>query len=256
MVTTNDIALFFLVENFLIMICVLIYVWAKRRWKIDITIYRFSGDIKKPILLHRKGRIVVNGNVHMLYVKGYKQPLKDFKSEYYYPGERGAHGSLSLFEFKHGWLTPLIPSIKEIPEDLREEAKSIFSRLRDRGVVKFDFTKIKYDELMLEAIDDTDAEWNLRQQQRIDNQYSGGWRDFLNKYGSHLVILVIAGCLLVGWIVWLKEAPTFNGQCIAAGVEAAKNTYLRDIAAKAQGGGNPFTSTTSTPNPDNPPPPG
>ena len=108
----------------------------------------------------------------------------------------------------------------------------LITDISNNSSVDFEFDENLYNKLLLSAIDDTDAEWNLRQQQRIDAQYEGGFRDFLNKYGSAIVLIIIAICMLTGFIVWLKEAPNMAQKCIGAGVEAAKNTYLKDIAGK------------------------
>jgi hypothetical protein len=240
MVTTNSIILFILFEHLIASLVIGIIMLIKRRWKIDVTIYRFSGDKRRPITIHRKARYEQNGNAHKLWIKGYKFPIKEFNKEYYYPGEKGAYGSLSLFEFKPGWLTPVLPEMKNLPPELKQQASELFATLRNQGIVNFEFDPAMYDSLMLKAIDDTDAEWQLQQQQRIDITYSGGWKDFFKQNGGWIVLAIIAVCLLVGWIVWIKESPDWLNQCISAGVEAAKNTYLKDIAGNIASGSSNF----------------
>jgi hypothetical protein len=159
-------------------------------------------------------------------------PVRDFKSEYYYPAERGKHGTLILWEFKEGWLTPLTPEIKDVPQELKVQFEKLKEELKKQNIVNFEFSEEMYRSLMIKAVDDTDAEWFINTIQRIESQYVSGWRDFLSKYGGHLLVAIVAVCLLVGWIVWIKESPEWAGQCISAGVEAAKNTYLQQLANK------------------------
>lgn len=118
----------------------------------------------------------------------------------------------------------------------------------DTGVTDFKYEPEMFEHLSLKVVDDVDVEWFLRQQYRVDTQYQNGWRDFLSKYGGHIALVIVCTLILIGYIVYLKEVPSLTEQCTAAGVEAAKNTYLKDIAGRAG---------ISTPGPTtSPPPPG
>lgn len=226
----------FAIENILLLLTMGIWLFLKLSWNIDVAILRFVGDKRRPTLIIKKGRKKKTGASVSLFVKGYKNPIKDFKAEYFYPSSKGQFGGLVLFEFKTGWLTPCVPEAKKIPDELKARIKEFRSELNAAGVVNFEFDESMYKTLTIKAIDDTDAEWNLRQQQRIDAQYQGGWRDFLYKYAGHIAIVIVALLLLVGFIVYMKEVPSLTGQCMSAGVEAAKSTYLQELAKNAAPG--------------------
>ena len=211
-------------------------------WNIPVVIMKFTGDKRRPTMAFTRARKQYTLGRNRLWVKGYRLPLRDFKSENYFPALGSKEGGLVLWEFKKGWLTPVKPSLKGLPAEERERVIALdkkFQEIREefQGVrsADFEYNEELYENLVLKAIDDIDVEWFLRQQERIDAQYTGGWREFLQKYGGHLIIGLVAVCMLVGWIVWLKEAPSQSGQCIQAGVEAAKATYLSNLAAQAGG---------------------
>lgn len=223
----------FVIENILLLLTITVWILLKMSWNIDVAILRFVGDKRRPTLVIKKARKRKVGASVSLFVKGYKNPIKDFKAEYFYPSAKGQFGGLVLFEFKTGWLTPCVPESRRLNDDLKARIKSFRSELNSTGVVNFEFDEEMYKTLTIRAIDDTDAEWNLRQQQRIEAQYQGGWRDFLYKYAGHIAIVIVALLLLVGFIIYMKEVPSLSGQCIGAGVDAAKATYLQEFAKNA-----------------------
>lgn len=209
-------------------------------WNIPVVILKFTGDKRRPTIALTKGRKQYTLGRNRLWVRGYRLPLRDFQSENYFPALGSKEGGLVLWEFKKGWLTPVRPSLKGLSKEEQEKVLALdkqFQELREKfqGVrsVDFEYGEEVYRQLVLKAIDDIDVEWFLRQQERIDAQYTGGWREFLQKYGGHLIIALVAVCLLVGFIVWLKEAPSQANACIQAGVEAAKQTYLSNLASQA-----------------------
>ena len=136
-----------------------------------------------------------------------------------------------LFEFRKGWLSPVLPFAAGFPPELKGDFDRINRELSNKGV-SFQFDEGMYKTLMLKAVDDIDAEWYGMQRERQSSQYSGGWRDFLAKYGGHMLVVVVVVCLLVGFIVWLQKSPEMMGKCIDAGVQAARNTYLQEVAGK------------------------
>lgn len=224
------------VENIILLLVLAVFFIMKFSWNIDVAILRFVGDKRRPTLIIKKARKRRVGATVSLFVRGYKQPVKDFRAEYFYPSAKGQFGGLVLFEFKTGWLTPCVPEYRKLSPEMKAIVKEFREKMNGAGVVNFEFDEEMYKTLSVKAIDDVDAEWNLRQQQRIDAQYAGGWRDFLYKYAGHIAIVLIALILLIGFIIYLKEVPSMTGQCMQAGVEAAKNTYLSEIAGKFAGG--------------------
>ena len=227
---TISFILFLVGEVFVGLLIFVAWIIIRSLWKIPIVVFRFVGNKSRPTLLLTKGRVINAFGVNRLVVKKYKTSFRNFKSEYYYPTLKGA-GGLILWEFKPGWLTPITPRLKGLTPEEKERLTGLAQEIAESKAGGFEFDESLYKELLLKAVDDTDSEWYLRQQQRIATQYTTGWRDFLSKYGGHMLTALIVVMLFVGFVVWLKEAPNQAGQCIAAGVEAAKATYLSDIAS-------------------------
>lgn len=216
----------------------------KFRWKIPVVILKFVGNKNRPTLVLTKARRVGVGWHHAvkrLVVKGYKHHFKDYKAEHYYPSQKG-QGALMLWEYKPGWLTPVIPKkvLRNLSEQDRALIEKYLSTFQEHSVVDFTYDVETYKKLIAESIDDVDSEYMLREQVRQDGQYSGGLKDFITKNGPWMALVMIAVILLVGYVIYLDKVPSVSGQCIQAGVEAAKNTYLRDLAMNASTGGVPL----------------
>lgn len=211
---------------------VVVTIYFSRLWKIPIVILRYQGDGRRPMVHFTKGRLAKRGYINGLLVKGYRLAIRDFKRAHYYPTSKGKLGALILWEFKPGWLTPIKPFIKE-NEKLSAEAQVVYDKLRELTsegqVADFVFDKDAYNDLLLKVVDDTDMEWYLQQVERIETQYSGGWREFLSKYGGHLVLALIAVLMLVGAIVWFDKMPELSAQCIKAGESIANENMLRSL---------------------------
>lgn len=226
-------------EHLMILIAVAIAFYLNFRWKIPVVVLRYTGDKNRPTVLVTKARKVGVGvmqGIRKLVVKGYKLPVRDFNSKNYYPGKT-ANGALILWEFKSGWLTPAIPKkvLMGLSDEEREKFAEAIAFFEKKQHVSFEFKEEMFNQLVLNAIDDVDAEYFLRQQQRQDAQYTGGLKDFLMKHGGSLALVLIATILLVGYIVYLDKVPSVSGQCIDAGVQAARNTWLSEIAKNFTG---------------------
>lgn len=230
----NDVVTVFIWEHVAALVVTAIVFYLKFRWKIPVVILRYTGDKRRPTMIVTKARNVGNGR---LLVKGYKLAVRNFKSENYYPSVRGAHGALLVWEFKRGWLTPVIPKkvLMKMSDDDRDAIETALSFLEQKSMVRFDFSEEMYAKLMTNAVDDVDAEFFLRQLERQGQQYVGGLRDFLMKHGGAIAMVIIAAIILTGYIIYLDKVPSISEQCIAGGVEAAKNTYLRNIASNISG---------------------
>lgn len=232
--------MFFVWENLIVLSGVAIWIILKMRWKIPVVVLRYVGNKQRPTVIPtvaRKTLVGPKGSVTRLIIKGFKHPFKDYRADHYYPSLKG-RGALILWEFKPGWLVPTIP--KKIMAGFSEEEKkqidSTLYMLRDRGVIDYQYNPDLYRKLMVESIDEVDSEYFLQNLARQDQQYSGTWRDFLTKNGAWISIIIIAALLLIGYIVYLDKVPSVTGQCIQSGVEAARNTYLRNVAGNITAG--------------------
>lgn len=228
---TNTFILVTMLELLLVAVFVLIFAYLKWRWKIPVLIFRYRGGKERPQLIPTRARFArVMGNGKLI-IKGFKHSFKDFNSKYYYPTPKG-NGALLLWEFKPGWVTPIIPKLKGLSREDKERVTAVVNMLGEykQKNIKFEFDEQLYNELVLKAVDDINAEWYLRQQERIETQYTSGWRDFLARYSGHILTGFVVVLLFAGFVVWLKETPEMAGKCIQAGVESAKNTYLSEIA--------------------------
>lgn len=239
-----DLMMFLVYEHLLALAAVALFMILKFRWKIPVVVLRFVGNKNRPTLFLSKARKVGvgwHGAIRRLIVKGYKHHLKDFKAEHYYPSIKGS-GALMLWEFAPGKLTPVIPKkvLRSLSQEEREVIEKYFATFQEHSVVDFRYDPDVYKQLVAEAIDDTDSEYLLREQIRQDSQYTGGFKDFITKNGPWMALVMIAVVALVGYIIYLDKVPSISGQCIDAGVEAARNTYLRDIAGNITTGGVPL----------------
>lgn len=259
-INTFDLFVYILIEHVVGFGGFAIYLWWKKSYNIPIIILRFVGEKGRPTMLMRWGkRVGTAQGSGRLKIRKYKRELRDFKAEYYFPAEKAPLGGLILWEFKRGWLTPAVPNMTDVPEEHRANCEKIMEQLSKAGIVNFNFDPDMFKKLSLKIIDDVDVEWFLREQQRIDGQYTSGWRAFLDKYGSHLTIIVIAMLLFAGYVVYLKEVPSVSAQCISGGVEAAHKTYLEDLAKKVgdttgMASSGTAESNSGTPNVGSPPP--
>lgn len=206
---------------------VVIWLLFRSLWRYPVVILRYVGNKQRPTLIVTKARRTLRGG---LKVKGFKHHIKDFDNKDYYPSLKG-HGALLVWEFKPGWLVPTFP--KKIRKQLSAEERELLDRaeraLRSRGVVNFEFDKEKYERMVLQAIDSVDSEYFLDEMERQASQYTGGWRDFLTKNLPWIAFMTMCAFALIGYIVYLDKAPDIAGQCIDAGVDAARNTYLREL---------------------------
>lgn len=219
----------FVWEQVIALVAVAAWLLLRSRWKIPVVILRYMGDKRRPTLLVTKARRTVWKGVKQLHIKGFKLPYRDFKSENYYPGQKGAQGALLLFEFQRGWLSPAIPkkTWDAMTDEQRGKLEEVFDYLENRATVKFEFNDDMFAHLKLQAIDDVDADYFLQQIERQADQYTGGLRDFLMKHGSSLALVVVAAIILVGYIVYLDKVPSISSQCISAGIDAAQNTFFK-----------------------------
>lgn len=215
----------------IILVCVLTIIIVLS-YNIPVTILRFTGNKERPLLFHRKAKKFFRSGVPMLKVRGYKGVIRDYLSENYYPTPKGKYGALLLWEFEDGLLTPAIPAkvYKNLSKEEQAELEITMKQLQDMGVVKFNFDEQMYHKLMLKVVDDVDVEFNIEQNVRIDGQYTGGFRDFLNKYTGHIVVVIMGFILLTGLIVFLDKMPELAAQCYGAADAAVRSSLLERAA--------------------------
>jgi len=180
--TPQDLVTIFLWEHFIALVTVAIILIMRNRWKIPVIVLRYTGDKRRPVVIITKARRESGG----LRIKGYKIAVRNYDSENYYPSAKGTLGALILWEFKRGWLTPSIPkkTLMKLSEEQRAQIETALAYLEEKSVVKFEFNEEMYAHLMLESIDDVDAEYFLTQLQRQAMQYTGGLKDFLMKHST------------------------------------------------------------------------
>lgn len=179
-----------------------------------------------------KGKKRTRGGVPRLFVKGYPIPVRDFKANNYYPTPKGRYGGLILWEFEDGYLTPALP--KKVASYLSDEQKEALEAaneiLKNNAVVSFSYDPTTHFNLVLKAVDDVDIEFMIEEIARVHEQYTGGLREFLAKYAGHILVILIAVFLLIGFIVWLDKSPDFAAQCAASAREVA----MANIKAAAE----------------------
>lgn len=220
-----------------VFVVLVILVIGALKFNIPVVIMRFTGNKQRPLLIMRKAKKMMVGGVPKLIIRGYKDPIRDYMSENYYPTVKGKYGGLILWEFEDGLLTPVIPQLHELSKDQREKVKDAMEMLKTLSPVEFSYDDKLYHQLRLKAVDDVDVEFMIQQNLRLDSQYTGGWKDFLNKYGGHITIIIIAMLLLAGLVVWLDKMPEFAAQCYGAAETAVRNSLVeRAIDAVAPAG--------------------
>lgn len=229
----------------ILMLIIGIIIYTFFTWNIPVIILRYQGDKRRPQVVITKGKRHLYAGISRLWVRGYKLPIRDFKSEFYYPSKKGKNGALILWEVKPGLLTPTIP--KKIKGLRKKEYQTIlaeFKRYHEAltGLalkdVDFEYNHDLYKSIVLKSIDDTDIDWMLQNYARIDTQYVTGWRDFLARYGGHIVLVLIVICLLVGFIIWLDKSPELMASCSAAAQEQATNV-LKEFSGQLGSGSPP-----------------
>jgi len=222
------------------------YIIYRIMYNIPIVILRFQGDKRRPMILFTRARKSLLGGVVKLYVRGYRYPVRDFQSQYYYPSKKGKFGALILWEPKPGFLTPSIPTLqkhkKNLPKELHEAHAQLVAYAKQNSVkpVDFRFDEELHKDLLLRAVDDTDIDFMLQEIKRTDSQYMSGWREFMSKYGGHAVVALIAIIGLVGFVIGLDKLPNLVGQCIQAGIEAGNEAGKNILQRAAENvGGTP-----------------
>lgn len=233
MVQPMDFVIICLFIFFVQLVAFSVWFYIYLHWNIPVALLRFVGNKGRPTLILKKGKKKFINGVPHLYIQGYDRPVRDYLSENYYPTIKGKYGGLILWEFEDGLLAPAIPesSLKKMTEDEKkvyEEAKAYFTSKS----VPFNFDKQTFKDLKLKVVDDVDQEFMLQEQSRVEDQYSGGWKDFLLKYGGHITVIVIAVMMLVGVIVWLDKAPEFAAQCAATARDVVKASLVEQAASQ------------------------
>ena len=208
-------------------------------YNIPVVVLRYTGNKGRPLMMIKKAKKVFRQGVPKLNVRGYKQLVSDFKNENYYPSIRGPYGGLILWEFEDGMLTPVIPKkmLKQLSKEDKERIEKVLVEVRSGLVVPFEFDDQLHKQLKLKAVDDVDVEAMLQEKKRIDGQYSGGFKDFLMKYGGHITVIIIAVLMLVGVIIWFQNMPEFAAQCYGAAQRAVESSLVeRGVDAVRPGG--------------------
>lgn len=214
---------------------VMIGFFISKSFNIPVIVLRFVGGKDRPMMFLTKAKKRIENGVPRLLVRGYKTPIRDYLSENYYPTQRGKYGGLILWEFEDGLLTPSVPvkTLRGLSDEHRataEKALAIVSKLNN---VQFSFDDKLHKQLKLKAVDDVDVEFMLQEVMRVNEQYSGGWRDFVNKHAGSIAVVMIMICLVVIVALVLKEMPELMSRCASAAADAAQSNMLRDAAAAA-----------------------
>ena len=211
------------------------FVWHFKSYNIPVTILRYVGGKERPLMIATRAKKLFSHGVPRLFVKGYKDPIRDYLSKNYFPTVRGKYGGLILWEFEDGLLTPCAPirKPKKMSAEAYEQLKKATAIIAKHHRIPFEYEDNLHNELRLKAVDDVDIEFNLQEQSRVNGQYAGGWRDFLEKYASHAAIIIIAILMLVAVIIVLDKLPGLAAQCANAATDVAKESILRAAAASA-----------------------
>jgi len=219
-------ALIFLIFIALEMLFGAVLVFFYFTWNIPVTLLRFTGDKGRPLLTHTKARKTLKNGVPTLFVKGYKDPIRDYLAENYYPTMRGKFGGLILWEFEDGLLTPALPekTIKTLSKEEQEKYKIATDFYRNKAV-SFNFDEQLYKDLKLKVVDDVDQEFMLQEQYRLEKQYSGGWRDFIERFGGTLATVLVVVLVLV----IVSKFPEYATTC----AEVARGIVQENIAREA-----------------------
>lgn len=201
-----------------------------RQWNIPVTVLRFTGNKGRPTLIHKKAKKRMIKGVPYLWVRGYSDPIRDFVAENYYPSPRSKWGGLVLWEFEDGWLTPVIPKAVKKDAALKKRVDAALGILRNEGVMNFDYDPLMHKNLQFQIIDDVDSEFVVNERMRQDEQYRGGLMDFLNRHATTMLVLFMGVLLLVGWIIYWKNAPDWMASCAGAAKDAVTDTLLQQAA--------------------------
>lgn len=231
----NEITFWFLVFAvvFFLLVVGLLILFSVLSWNIPVTILRFTGDKRRPMVIHRKARKRTFKGVTQLRVKGYKNPIRDFLAENYWPSAKGKYGALVLWELEDGWLTPTIPRKVKLSTEERRAVEEAITTLKKVGAVEFEYNPEMHHKLKLKIVDDVEAEYLVEQLAREDKQYTGGLFAFLDKYGVHLTFVLLGAFALVGFLVYLDKAPNLGAQCLAQLGEVVKEDFLTKVAGAA-----------------------
>lgn len=206
-----------------------------KSYNIPITILRYAGGKERPIMIATRGKKRIKHGVPRLVVKGYKEEVRDYLSQNYYPTVRGKYGGLILWEFEDGMLTPALPKkvARKLTPEQQKLLRSAFEQVCAATKVNFDFDQVLHNELRLKAVDDVDVEFMLQDHERIDTQYTGGWKDFIMKYGSHMTLILLAILMLAGVAIWFDKMPEFAAQCYGAARQAVEQNIIDKAVAAA-----------------------
>jgi hypothetical protein len=230
----------FILLGIVILAIIVMFVWlAILSYNIPVVVLRFTGHKGRPLMMIKKAKKRFVKGIPLLFVRGYKHPVSDFKSENYYPSVRGPYGGLILWEFEDNMLTPAITkkNLKEWSPEKLELVKKGLAEFNSGLSVPFEFDEALHKQLKLKAVDDVDMETFMQEISRIDGQYSGGFKDFLMKYGGHINVIIIAVLLLVGLILWFQNMPDFAAQCYGAAQQATQQSLVeRGVDAVRPGG--------------------
>lgn len=201
----NWVLTFILLPYGVLMLILLVTVYLLVTWNIPITVFRYTGDRRRPMIIHTKGRKFERHGVTELKVRGYKHSIRDFKSENYYPSPKKKFGGLALFEFEDGQLTPVIPSFKSLKG--HPEFEKALAVIRDfAGSADFRFDDRVYHQLRLNMVDDTDKDFEVQNLARQHVQYRTAFDKFMAVLPFGIIAFVMM-ILLIGFILWLKEDP-------------------------------------------------
>lgn len=199
-------------------------------FNVPVIILRYQGDRRRPLLIIKRARISKQNGITFLRVIGYKTPLVVPNGDRFYPTIKSPHGALVAFEPKSGVLDWCIPKKIKISKEEAKEIDQALKQLHKYKWAEFHISKEEYDKLKLTPVSEVSKHWYLSTIRRQAHQYATGWRDFFARYGGHMLVALVAILMFSGFVVWLNKAPEQAGQCIQAGVEAAKNTYLQEVA--------------------------
>lgn len=192
------------------------YFLYRLRYNIPVTVLRFMGNKGRPTIFPTKAKKLVIGGVPHLYIRGYKDPIRDPRSENYYPAVRGKWGALLLYELEDGWLTPVKPAWKEMSHDEKNEVQRACKVLNTSQIVEFEFDPETYKKLKLTIVDDVDADFFIDNLARQKTQYANAW-ERLQAFVMPATFLILGVLALVAWIMWVQEDPANAAQqCVQA----------------------------------------
>jgi uncharacterized protein YggT (Ycf19 family) len=202
-----------------LLLLLLIFIMWYVSYNIPVTVLRFVGNKGRPLLIHTKAKKKAFKGVTRLKIRGYKMDIRDFKQDNYYPARRGKYGALLLFEFEDGYLTPTLPKKIDLSAEEKARLNELLDEVHNLGAGKFQFDHELHADLVLKAVDDVDVDFMIQEYARINDQYPGGWGEFFQKFGGHLIVAFIAIIMLVMVIVFFNKAPELATACANAAVD-------------------------------------